>query len=111
MKLVHFAQLKADLPGQMREIADFLDIPIDEAKWDAMVAHCTFDYMKQHATKSVPLGGLFWDGGAQTFVHKDTNGRWREVLTAEESEKYERLALRNLGGECARWLSTGRIGS
>ena len=109
VKLVHFAQLKADLPGQMREIADFLDISIDETRWDAMVEHCSFDYMKQHATKSVPLGGLFWDGGAQTFVHKGTNGRWREVLTTEESEKYEWLALRNLGGECARWLATGRL--
>jgi aryl sulfotransferase len=111
VKLVHFANLKADLPGQMREIADFLDIPIDESKWEAMVEHCTFDYMKQHAVKSVPLGGLFWDGGAQTFVNKGTNGRWREVLTPEESEKYERLALKNLGEDCARWLTTGEFAS
>lgn len=109
VKLVHFAQLKADLPGQMREIANFLDIPIDESKWEAMVDHCSFDYMKRHADKSVPLGGLFWDGGAQTFVHKGTNGRWREVLTRQESEKYERLALTQLGAECANWLATGEL--
>lgn len=107
VKLVHFAQLKTDLPGQMREIAEFLGIPIDESKWDAMLDHCSFDYMKQHAVKSVPLGGLFWDGGAQTFVHKGTNGRWREVLTLKESEKYERLALQQLGADCANWLATG----
>lgn len=107
VKLIHFAQLKADLPGQMREIAAFLGIPIDESKWDAMVEHCSFDYMKQNATKSVPLGGIFWDGGAQTFVHKGTNGRWREVLTPDEAEKYEQLAQQNLGEECARWLATG----
>ncbi|PHS22524.1 MAG: sulfotransferase, partial [Robiginitomaculum sp.] len=28
--LLHFNDLKADMPGQMRKIADFLDIPIDE---------------------------------------------------------------------------------
>jgi len=109
VKLVHFAQLKADLPGQMGEIANFLDIPVDESKWDAMLEHCSFDYMKQNATKSVPLGGLFWDGGAQTFVHKGTNGRWREALTLKESEKYERLALAQLGAGCANWLATGEL--
>lgn len=109
VKMIHFAQLKADLPGQMREIAAFLEIPIDESKWDAIVEHCSFDYMKKNATKSVPLGGIFWDGGAQTFVHKGTNGRWREVLTPDESNKYEQLAQQNLGGKCARWLATGSL--
>ncbi len=46
--------------------------------------------MKANATKSTPLGGAFWDGGAQTFIHKSTNGRWREILSAEEAAKYER---------------------
>ena len=70
MLLLHFAELKADLPGQIRRIAAFLEIPIDESRWPAIVEHCGFDYMKRHATKSVPLGGAFWDGGAETFVHK-----------------------------------------
>ena len=33
VKFVHFANLKADLPGEMRKIAEFLDVPIDDAKW------------------------------------------------------------------------------
>ena len=48
------------------------------------------------AVNALSCRGLFWDGGAQTFVHKGTNGRWREVLTPEESEKYARLALQKL---------------
>ena len=28
--------------------------------------YCSFDWMKQHATKSVPLGGAFWDAGARS---------------------------------------------
>ena len=61
--------------------------------------------MKANATKTVPLGGAFWDGGAQTFVHKGTNGRWRDVLTEAESAEYERLALEKLGPDCAAWLA------
>jgi aryl sulfotransferase len=64
--------------------------------------------MKKNATKSVPLGGLFWDGGAETFIHKGTNGRWRDVLTAEDVDRYERRARTELGEECAHWLTTGQ---
>jgi len=103
--LVHFADLKADLPGQMRRIAAFLGIPVDESRWSDMVAHCGFEYMKAHAGESVPLGGAFWDGGASSFIHKGTDGRWRERLTEAESRKYERRAERELGADCAAWLA------
>jgi len=106
--LVHFASLKRDMPGQMRRIASFLDIPIDESKWPTILEYCSFDWMKAHATRSVPLGGAFWDAGAQVFIHKGVNGRWSEVLTSEENAEYEARAVRELGPDCARWLATGQ---
>jgi aryl sulfotransferase len=107
--LLHFAELKADMPAQIRRIARFLEIPIDERRWDAIVEHCGFDYMKRHASRSVPLGGLFWDGGAQTFINKGTNGRWRDTLTPEDVARYEERARRELGEACARWVTTGEL--
>ena len=107
--LLHFANLKRDMPGEIRKIAEFIEIPIDEARWESILLHCSFDYMKANATKSVPLGGAFWDGGAKTFIHKGTNGRWREVLREEESSKYEQRAAKELDPECAHWLATGEI--
>lgn len=104
---IHFETLKRDMPGEIRKIAAFLDVPIDESKWDAIVEHCSFPYMKANATKSVPLGGAFWDGGAQTFVHKGENGRWRDTLTPDDVARYEARALQELGADCARWLATG----
>jgi aryl sulfotransferase len=109
VRLVHFAQLKEDMPGQIRRMAAFPEIPIDESRWAAILEHCSFEYMKRHATKSVPLGGAFWDGGARTFIHKGTNGHWREVLSREESAKYEDMAREQLGPSCARWLATGEL--
>lgn len=105
---LHFANLKRDLPGQMRQIAAFLDIPIDEARWDAIVEYCSFAWMKQNATKSVPLGGAFWDAGAQVFINKGVNGRWADTLTAGDVAEYESTAVRELGADCARWFATGQ---
>ena len=107
--LVHFATLKADMPGEIRRIASFLDIPIDESRWDAIVAHCGFDYMKANATASVPLGGVFWEGGAETFLHKGTNDRWRDTLGTDEAAAYEQKARAELGPDCAEWLRTGNL--
>lgn len=105
--MLHFTNLKNDMPGEIRKIAEFIETPIDESRWDQIVRHCSFEYMKENATKSVPLGGAFWDGGAQTFIHKGVNGRWKDVLTDEESAKYEALAAQELEAACAHWLATG----
>ena len=106
---VHYGSLKADMPGQMRQIAAFLDIEVQEDRWESIVEYCSFDWMKQNATKSVPLGGAFWDAGAQVFINKGTNGRWRDELPAEESAQYEQMAIEQLGAECANWLATGDL--
>lgn len=104
---LHFNQLKLDLPGQIRRIAAFLEIDIDEANWSAILKHCSFEYMKAYATKSTPLGGIFWDEGAKVFINKGTNGRWRDTLTTDDVAAYEQSALEQLGAECAHWLATG----
>ncbi len=107
VKLVHFNDLKSDLPGQMRAIASFLQITIDEKNWPAMLEHCSFEYMKNHGDNIAPLGGAVFEGGSKTFINKGSNGRWRDVLTAEECKRYEETARRELGEECARWLMAG----
>ena len=109
LMLLHFSTLKADMPGQIRQIASFLDIPIDESKWEAILEHCSFDYMHNHAEAAVPLGGIMWEGGAKSFIYKGTNGRWRDVLTEEDSVQYEALAVEKLGPDCARWLAIGEM--
>lgn len=105
--LLHFDDLKRDLTGEMRRIARFLDVPIDEVRWPEIVQHCTFDWMKAHAATVAPLGGVFWDGGAERFIYKGTNGRWRDTLTTADCVRYERLAQEQLGPNCAQWLAAG----
>ena len=107
VKFVHFADLKKDMAGEIRGIADFLGIDIDEARWDDILTHCSFEWMKKNATKTVPLGGAFWDAGAEVFINKGVNGRWTESLTPAEAAAYEERSRAELGDARARWLAVG----
>ena len=111
VKFLHYAELKRDMPGHMRALARFLNIPIDPAHWPRLVEYCSFDWMKVNATKSVPLGGAFWDAGAEVFINKGVNGRWRDTLTATDLAAYDARAQRELGADCAHWLATGEMRS
>lgn len=103
--MLHFNELKADMAGEIRKLAAYLDIEINEDKWEDILRHCSFDYMKTNATRSVPMGGIFWEGGAETFIHKGINGRWKDLLSDAEVARYEARAIDELGAECAAWLA------
>jgi aryl sulfotransferase len=108
VKLMHYSDMKRDLAAAIREIAEFLEIAIDEAKFSAILRHSSFDYMKANANLAAPLGGSIWEGGGKTFIHKGTNGRWTDTLRPAEIRAYERRALAELGPDCAAWLEMGR---
>jgi len=105
--MLHFADMKKDLEGAIRRIAAFLDIDVDRETFERVVKHSSFDFMKRHADHAAPLGGAIFEGGAGAFINKGTNGRWRDVLTAEDIARYEDRAVQELGPECARWLAEG----
>lgn len=101
---VHYDDLKADLDGEMRRVANFLSIPVDEVLWPAQVDSCTFAGMKARPDEIAPFEDVFV-GGADTFLYKGTNGRWRDVLTSEELASYHEAVAASLPPECATWLA------
>ena len=103
--------MKADLAGSVQEIADYLEIKLDDTTLAKVVEHCSFDYMKVHAELAAPLGGSLWNGGAKTFINKGTNGRWRDMLTPAEVSAYEAKATKELGRKCATWLAGRNVKS
>lgn len=105
--LLHFADLLADLPAAVRRVAAFLDVPVTPADVATVVERCSFGYMRAHAADVTPVDGRIFAGGAQTFIHKGTNGRWRGVLSDDDAAAYEARAVAELGDECARWLKEG----
>ena len=105
--MVHYNDLKADLAGEMRRVAAFLGADVPDASWPEVVARCTFERMRDGEARIGAVDMLF-KGGLKTFVFKGTNGRWRDVLTADELAAYERRVAAALPRECAAWMEHGR---
>jgi aryl sulfotransferase len=101
---VHYDDMKADLDGEMRRVSAFLDLPIDETRWADQVASCTFEGMKARADEIADFESHFV-GGADTFLYKGTNGRWRDVLTGDELAAYDAAVASWLTPECAAWMA------
>ena len=64
--------------------------------------------MREEARPSARVDMIF-ENGADSFFHKGTNGRWRDMLTEEDSRRYEEMCYERLGEECANWLLTGDL--
>jgi aryl sulfotransferase len=105
---VHFNDLKADLEGQMRRVAAFLGVDIDESLWAHLTERCTFASMKARADEIGPFEIMF-EGGAESFLYKGTNDRWRDVLTADELTAFEARAQELLEPEARAWLSGEQV--
>lgn len=107
--LVHFNDLKADLDGEMRRIAAFLGIPVDEALWPSLVEAAGFTAMQNAGEALLPgMDGSF-EGGHMTFLNKGTNGRWQTELTDEDLALYRQRVEAELSSGLARWLEHGRL--
>ena len=97
------------MPGEIRRIAAFLDIPIDEARWAAILEHCSFDYMKANATRARRSAARSGTAGRRPSSTRAPTAAGATMLTAEDSAGYERRAIAELlGPAAAAWLLSGR---
>ena len=104
---VHFGDLKADPETEMRRIAAYCDIHVEEDDWPALVATVGFDAMRSEARGTDDPMALAFEGGADRFFYRGDNGRWREVLTPDDLALYEGAAS-TLDPTLRRWLEGGR---
>lgn len=108
---VHYADLKTNLVGELHLLADFLGIPLPAAALPDILRSTTLEEMRARAERLNPGMIDFWQEGAKTFFYKGTNGRWQDVLSAEELALYEEKVAQVLTPDCRAWLEQGRRAS
>jgi len=107
--LVHYNDLKADLAGEMRRIAEFLDISIAPDLWPDLVAAAGFEAMRRDGEKLMSTSALQFQGGSQRFLFKGTNERWRGVFREGDLTLYDAKVRAMLPPACAQWMASGRF--
>ncbi len=101
--LFHYADLKADLTGQMRRVSEILGIPVNEERWPRLVDAARFESMKRRASELVPPGGR--DPAA--FFAKGKSGQFEAVLGPIERALYRRAMTERVAPDLADWLENG----
>ena len=79
----------------------------DEDTWPALVATVSLDAMRTEARGADDPMSMAWEGGAERFFFKGTNGRWRDVLTDDDLALYDTAAA-TLDPTLRQWLEHGR---
>jgi len=105
---VHYADLLADLRGEMQRIAGFLDLQVSDDQWPAVVERCHIDSMRDAAHEEGHIDFAF-DGGASSFFNQGVNGRWEGVLSEPQLERYAAMVA-ELPDDAAAWLEHGSLG-
>ncbi len=106
---VHYNDLLSNLPAEIRRIADYLNIDVSDQMIASIAEAVRFENMKKNAEHFAPAAGDPWVGGAQTFINKGTNGRWRDVLNEDDLKLYAAAVARELTPDCTNWLEHGRL--
>ena len=107
--LVHYNDMKADLDGEMRRIAAFLDIRVAGAVWPELVSAAGFEFMRANGATLLPRAATSWDKGHERFINEGRNERWRTALTPGDIARYEARAAHELTPPLSRWLEQGRL--
>jgi aryl sulfotransferase len=107
--LVHYNDLKADLDGEMRRIADFCDIAVDPGLWPDLVAAADFTAMKRDGAALMPGAAAIWHGGSDRFLNRGTNQRWRGILSADDLVAYDAIAAAGMSPALRAWSEAGRL--
>ncbi len=87
-------------------MSEFLGIRPDPAQWAGIVERCTFEGMRKAGGRLGDFERAF-EGGAEGFIFKGTNGRWRDVLDADDLAAYQRKVAEMLPQDAARWIESG----
>jgi len=107
--LVLYNDMKTDLDGEMRRIAEFLDIEIADDLWPEIVEAADFKAIKNAVEQLMLQADGVWKGGGKTFINKGTSRRWEGVFLSEDLVRYEAKVKVEFSPSLAAWCEHGRL--
>lgn len=105
---LHYADLVQDLEREMRRVAQFLRIDVDECDWPALVAAASFAGMKGKASQTAPDADLGEWRSSGDFFRSARMGAWQSALSEANKALYEEVNSKRLDPDMKAWAEGGR---
>jgi aryl sulfotransferase len=109
--LFHYADLRADLAGELLRLARVLGIPCSLERARKLAAEASMARMRERSAIDGPSASLgFWKD-ARAFFRSGGSGEWRERLSAADLAAYEARVAQLVSTDLAAWAHGGRLAS
>lgn len=104
--LVHYTDLRRDLPAELLRLAAALGVPCTPARAAELAAEASLDRMRERADDVVPSASVgLWRDPAR-FIRTGGIGEWRDLTTPEVDDLYRRRITELVPADLAAWLHT-----
>lgn len=98
--IVYFEDMKANLAGTIRQVADFLGRDVSDVEVQKMAERCSFQAMKGNHKVYDDVKGRI----NPIHFRKGDVGSWRAVLSEEQGRRVDKATWENLREEIAQGL-------
>ncbi|MDF2758477.1 MAG: hypothetical protein K0S99_1109 [Thermomicrobiales bacterium] len=109
--LFHYADLKADLTGELLRLARVLGIPCSLERARQLSSEASLARMRERSADVAPNAsrGVWKD--VRAFFRSGASGEWRERLSVADLAAYEARVSALVGQDLAAWAHGGRLAS
>ena len=109
--LFHYADLKADLAGELLRLAGVLGIPCSPERARELAAEASLARMRERAADVAPNASQGNWKDVRAFFRSSGTGEWRERVSAADLAAYEARVAELVGPDLAAWAHGGRLAS
>ena len=109
--LFHYADLQADLAGELLRLAGVLGIPCSPERARDLAAQASLARMRERSVDVAPNASQGHWKDVSAFFRSGATGEWRERLSPTDLAAYEARVAALVGPDLASWAHGGRLAS
>ena len=109
--LFHYADLKADLAGELLRLARVLGIPCSPERASELAPEASLARMRERGADVAPVASRGNWKDVRAFFRSGGTGEWRERVSAADLAAYEARVAALAGPDLAAWAHGGRLAS
>lgn len=109
--LFHYADLQADLAGELLRLARVLGIPCSRERARELAAQASLARMRERSIDVAPNASQGHWKDVSAFFRSGATGEWRPRLSPADLAAYEARVAALVGPDLAAWAHGGRLAS